>query len=156
MSAFNVGAGACPMGSSPLGFGVPGSIGSAVPAALRKPDATIGAAVAINPKTGDYELDANGHRIGSDPVPPMVFLALRTIKGSAATTDLGIGEFPGTLDVDVGTRLRALVDAALSALVTAGLIDVVDVATARAGTSSATLTVEWRDLTSGKLQTTFV
>lgn len=156
MSAFNVGAGACPMGASPCGFGVPGSIGSAVPAALRKPDATIGAAAAINPKTGDYELDANGHRIGSDPVTPMVFLAIRTIKGSAATTDLGIGELPATLDDDAGARLRALVDAALAALVTAGLVEVVNTAVARAGTSAATLTVEWRDLTSGKLQTTLV
>ncbi len=156
MSASNIGAGGCPMGSSPCGFGVPGSIASSYPTVLRKVDASIGSSVALDPKTGDYVIGDTGQRVGSDPVPPMVLLALRTIKGSAAVLDLGIGEFPKMLDDDVGARLRALVDDALSNLVTAGLVEVVEVTTGRAGTSSAALAVSWRDLSSGQVQTTFV
>lgn len=156
MSKFNIGAGACPAGSSPAGFGVPGSIASAYPRALITGDARVGSAAALNPKTGDYEIDATGQRVGSDAVPQMVYLALRTIKGSAATLDLGIGEFPKMRDDDVATKLRALVDDALAALVSAGRVSVVDVTVGTNGPSGATITVKWRDLSSGQVQTSFV
>jgi len=156
MSKFNIGAGACPAGSSPAGFGVPGSIPSAYPRALVTADARVGSSAALNTKTGDYVIDATGQRVGSDAVPPMVYLALRTIKGSAATLDLGIGEFPKMRDEDVGAKLRALVDDALAALVSAGRVSIVDVTAGPTGPSGATITVKWRDLSSGQVQTSFV
>jgi hypothetical protein len=63
MSKLNIGAGACPAGSSPAGFGVPGSIQSAYPRALVTADARVGSSAAINPKTGDYEIDATGANV---------------------------------------------------------------------------------------------
>lgn len=156
MSKLNIGAGACPAGSSPAGFGVPGSIPSTYPRALVTTDARVGSSAALNPKTGDYEIDATGQRVGSDAVPPMVYLALRTIKGSAATLDLGIGEFPKMRDEDVGAKLRALVDDALAALVVSNLVSIIDVTAGPTGPSGATITVKWRDLSSGQVQTSFV
>ena len=158
MSAFNLGLGACPMGSSPLGFGSPGAVSSIVAPLLRKPDGTYGDAVAIGPATGDYVLDEHGNKVGGISVAQRVYLALRTRLGSSAVANLGIEPFPDVIRADFETRVRAIVQAALLDLTTAGLVELVDTNIGALNTNpdGRRIAVRWKDITNGQITTTFV
>lgn len=156
MSTPTLGLGAAGFGSSGFGFGTPASNNSSTAALLRKEDGSIGDCVKIDTRSGDYVLDEAGNKVGWDSLEQSVYLALRTLKGSAAVATLGIELPTGVIRDDLATRNRAAVAAALKSLTDARLLELVDVLTTRLGTSAVQLEVKWKRLSTGQIQSAFV
>ena len=151
-----LGMGICPFGSAPLGFGTPASSATNYAALLVKPDGTRGDCCAIDTVTGDYLLDAAGNKVGGDSIPQMVYLALRTARGSSCVPDLGIGAFPATIGDNITQRLTETVTTALSDMIAAKLIEIVTLTVERRGVGAVQIRLDWRNLITGEIQTTFV
>lgn len=152
MTAVNLGFGLCPMGSTPMGFGLPGSIDAMAPRPLIRVDGTQGDAALIDTTTGDYVLDASGNKVGWGALDQEVYLRLRQTLGSSADADVGI-DLPvgGNITPDLAQKNRNAVELALQPLTAAAMIEIVDVITTRINgkTDAITLEVRWRDLSAG-------
>jgi hypothetical protein len=122
-----------------------------------QPDGSRGDCGRISTVSGDYVLTDTGERVGWSSTEQRVYLALRTVLGSSAVPTMGI-DLPsgGVINDNLFQRIRNAVLAALKSLTTAGLIEVVDVATARVGQSAVQTTVTWRDTGTGSLNTSTI
>ena len=148
--------GACPMGSAPFGVGSP-AVSSSTPARpLVQFDGTPGDCARIDTRSGDWVLDHAGNKVGWDSVSQQVYLALRTELGSAAVQTTGVVWPRGTITGDLAARNRNAATAALKRLIDRQLIELIDVITARLGTSGARLEVRWRRLSTGQIESTFI
>jgi len=150
-----LGFGACGFGAAAFGWGTPASASSDLAAPLLQPDGTQGNAVALDPTTGDYVLDARGRKAGGDPIAQKVYMALRTKLGSAAVATMGIDMPQGTITDDLTNRIQNAVASALKPMMDAGQIAIVGVSVTRVGVSAVRTQVQWRE-TGGNVQSTFV
>ncbi len=151
-----LGAGACPAGSSPAGFGVPASTPPQTVLPLLKPDGTPGDAVALDPTTGDYLLDGYGNRLGCDSVQQQVYLALQTQLGSCVVQDIGLQAPGGTVTPNLLALQRQAVVAALSPLTDVGIVQLISVQVQQVAPGSFRRLVKWRATSTGQTDTTIV
>lgn len=151
-----LGLGACGIGSTPVGVGYTAPANSTAARLFLQPDGTRGDVARISAVTGDFLLSATGEKVGWDGTSQKVYLALRTVLGSAAVQTLGIDLPTGVITANMEQRIRNAVLAALKALTTAGLIEVVDVTTKRAAQSGVQTTVTWRDTGTGQTNTSTI
>ena len=86
------GFGVAPFGTSPFGYGNPALADPNVGKVFKKTDSSVGNNRFIDPSTRDYSIDVDtGRIVGQDAMQQMVYLALVTVRGSSAVTDLGQG-----------------------------------------------------------------
>ncbi len=143
------GYGSQPYGSSPFGIGeaphavVPGG------AVLRVPStgASSGSR-AVDPKTRDYILDANGRALGMNDVQQLVELAVQTTKNSSAMNSLGqrLGDITVIGD-NIERQVRTLLEEALVHLTSTNIIAIVSVTVSRLHPGAIRGELRWRDLT---------
>jgi hypothetical protein len=152
----NLGMGACPMGSTPFGFGSPATAPVATRAVLVQDDGTPGECARISTTTGDYVLDGAGNKVGWSGLEQRVYLALRTELGSSAVPSLGIELPSGVIRDDAPARIRNAVAAALGDLIGANLVALVEVLVSRPGPSALGVEVRWRALSTGQVRSTFI
>jgi hypothetical protein len=152
-----LGLGACGIGSTGVGVGYSAPINSTAARLFVQPDGTRGDCARIDAVTGDFVLNATGEKVGWDSTSQRVYLALRTALGSSAVETLGI-DLPsgGVLTDKTIERIRLAVLAALKALTTAGLIEVLEVLTIRAAQSGVQTEVRWRATGTGNITSTFI
>lgn len=154
------GFGSSPFGGGPYGIGTPAvsytSGGKALPIAdYRNPKAGAQRARWINPLTKRFEVDTNGQIVGMDAVQQQVYLALRTIRGTALPDSLG-SDILSTQDVgdDFAARMRVAVDRALTRLIAAKLISVVSVDVSQFAEDGRFIRVRWLNLATKQERTT--
>ncbi len=147
------------MGTSPFGFGSPATTDVNVGRALAMTDGirTQGDARYIDPKTRDYAVDSDTGRIlGMTSAQQRVYLALVTVKGSAADPTLGTDvRQVQTLAVNSIARIENATRAALAQLVNERAIRVVSIDVSVSGTV-ASIVVRWTDLSNAQTQVTTV
>lgn len=133
MATSFLGAGIAPAGTSFAGFGSPAT--ATVPAAPA-PDACR----KIDYQTKDYLIDDDGNLEQWTAAQQNVYLALA-----------GISNWPETIDENYASAVASKIDAALSAMTSAGLIELiqVDVTITRRGSARTHANVRWRDLSTG-------
>jgi len=83
------GAGLSSFGTSYAGYGTPTTTNPVNKTILIGNQGIAGQTRYINPITSDYEFNANGRIVGGNGIQQMVYLALLTVKGSSAMTELG-------------------------------------------------------------------
>lgn len=148
-----LGAGLCPAGVTPMGYGFYALPETATPQAFRLPDGSTGDAPLIDAKTGDFVLDDQGQKLGMTAVQQQVLLALKTIKGTAIT-GYGIGSFPATIDARTTTAIEAQVTNALANLRQRGLVELVDIEIVQPKEGALVIYVQWRDVSRGTTEKT--
>jgi len=124
-----LGFGFCPLGvNSIFGFGSPETDDQPSPGLLEEtPGGVLGDARFIDPIARDYVIDANGNVTGTSSVAQQVYLALTTIKGSAADFTLG-NEFASIKTINPATikaQVSNYVQRCLAHLIKPGLITIV-------------------------------
>lgn len=147
------GAGLCPAGITPAGYGYQPLGETAKPQAFRMPDGSTGEAAKINAKTGDFELDERGQKLGMTGPQQMVLLALKTMRGSAAT-DIGIEPFPDRISEQTKRIVEARITNALADLRTRGIIELKSIEIVEPKEGALAITVVWRDVSSGTTERT--
>lgn len=148
-----LGAGLCPAGLTPCGYGYFQIQETATPRAFKLPDGSTGDAPLIDAKTGDYVLDDQGQKLGMTAVQQQVLLALKTIKDSAIT-GYGIGVFPPTINDRTQTEIEALVTNALADLRLRGLVALKSVKIVKPKEGALLIYVEWLDVSRGTTEKT--
>lgn len=136
-----VGAGLFPAGRFPAGFGQPETAPPPPTAAL--PDTSTGLSLTgrfINQQTKDYVFLPDGRLQGMQTVQQLVLLAINNIDLS---TILEKGP-------NFQRNLASRVQAALSDLISRGLVQLLQVVVTQPGPDSGLATAYWRDLTTGK------
>ena len=154
-----IGAGACPAGSSPAGYGVPDKAFAPNNAIL--PGVRTGlpqSGRAIDPKTKSYYFasDGSGRLQGMATVPQLVQLALSTIKGSSAVAALGqtfseVKEKGSDYAAQIDKRVRL----AFADLIKRNLAQVQSVTVNQppSNPDAGLAIVKWVDLTTGLVNT---
>ncbi len=140
------GVGAFPLGVGPYGIGTPDAAPVNAGTALTDAFGAVQGSRFINPRTRQYEFDANGRIKGMPGVANLVEMAFLTVDGSSAVNGLGIAPASGVIGANFIQRRTQQIQDALAQLVKAKLIEVVSVsvdATSRPIQS----VVRWRDLT---------
>lgn len=147
MSNIILGAGFSPFGSSYAGYGVPAS--STLPNTTVLISSTFGVPGQtrfIDPVTGDYVFNANGRIIGGNAIQQMVYLAIKTVKGSCAVTDLGQSfSKVQTIGANYITLVKNEVNNALKYMIDNRLIQLIDVVVSQQGTQ-ARIQIKWKDI----------
>lgn len=141
-----LGFGFAPFGSSIYGYGSPDQATVLSSHLLEgSPNGESHPARYIDPQTRDYVIDENGVTKGQNSVSQQVFLALMTDLGSASVTTLG-SEFSKirTIDESTPAKLRDIVNKALSKLVKANLVKIVDIKTSNLP-AGVTVQVVWQN-----------
>ena len=135
-----LGAGRFPIGTTPVGLGLPTALPPTPPAVL--PDPTTGLSQTgrlIDQQTGDYVFTADGRLEGMGTVDQLVLLAIDNIDLSTV--------------VEKGRNftqmISARVQAALSDLVSRGLVQIVSVRVSEPTVDAGQAILSWRDLTEG-------
>lgn len=152
-----LGLGACPLGSTPIGCGLPATADVITKTIWVTAEGAQGTAPEIDPVTRDYVVDSYGHTRGYSTIQQQVYLALFTIKGSAA--DFNFGLDTSTLDKrtsNTAKRADTAVRAALKRLVDKRAIAIVSVDLKTLSPTSVRLEVNWRDTATDTLNTTRV
>jgi len=144
------------MGAAPCGYGSPAPAPANTAAILAKPDGTQGDAVALDPSTGDYQVDAYGNKVGGDSVAQMVYLALSTQLGSCAEQSLGLAPPGGNIRADTVAKQKQAVQGALANLVGTGVIQIVSINVSTLKPGTLLRTVKWRRTSTGQTDTTVV
>lgn len=159
------GAGKQAAGTSSSGFGTSTAATEFGGAFLRddKTGRVLGARK-IDPRSLDYQLDANGRALGMRDVRQMVQLALHTEYNSSAVR--GFGHKLRSIDRITGNFEKRVLDVltqALQPLIRAGLIEVLGFSEFRAGDNRNGLPrgaaygrLRWRDLTTRKEREEFL
>jgi phage gp46-like protein len=101
----------------------------------------------IDPLTGDYVFNNDGRIVGGNGIQQMVYLAMKTIRGSCAETDLG--QTLSNIKVignNYATLVKNEVNKALKPLVDQKKIEIIDIQVSRAGSNKSIINVKWRDL----------
>lgn len=147
----DLGIGLASLGSSPLGFGSPSRANSTTAKLYLSPTGQKRNAAAIDTVTGDLQRDATtGIHQGMDGVQQQVYIALRTLKGSAVVLNLGIAFKPTTISETTTRKLQDAVRAALSDLVSRQLVRVDDVKAERVKMTGILVIVRWTNLTTNE------
>ena len=147
----SLGLGAAPLGSVSLGYGAPARANSTSAKLFLDEKLVRRNAVHINPATGDVVRDpANGVHTGMDGVSQQVYLALRTLRGSAIVQGLGVAFNVKVINETTARKLEEEARRALSDLVTRRLVEVVSVTSARVKLTGVRVDVTWRNLTNNE------
>jgi len=147
----NLGIGAAPLGSSSLGFGSPAKQNSTSSRLYQGPDGVRRNASALNTMTGDIQRDAqNGIHTGMDSIQQQVYLAIRTIKGSAIVQSLGMALKVKTISETTAQKVKQAITAALADLVTRQLIVVNTITVERIKITGIRVIVTWTNLTNNE------
>jgi len=151
----DLGLGAAPMGSTPFGFGAPMTLNSTSAKLYLSADGARRNSAQINSVTGDLVRDAsNGLHAGMDSVSQQVYLALRTLRGSAIVQRLGIAFSVKIINETTSRKLADEVYVALADLTSRQLIEVVSVDSERIKVTGIRVSVKWRNLTNGETNVT--
>jgi hypothetical protein len=148
------GAGLCPAGHAPAGYGTVATGVAPSPGPL--PDPATGIALTgryVNASTGSYQFTSDGRVQGMTTVHQMVVLAAKTLRGSSAVKSMGI-DFSRCQVQDSGFQqaVTAAVSQAFSTLIRRNLVRVlgVEFPTTPDNPDAAMPLVRWRDLTTGR------
>jgi len=103
----------------------------------------------IDPNTGDYVFDDNGRIVGGNAIQQMVYLAIKTIRGSSAVADLG-QSFSNvkTIGANYITLVKNEVNKSLKYMIDNKLIQLIDVVVNQQGTQ-AQIQIKWKDIATG-------
>lgn len=138
-----IGLGGFPIGSTPFGAGTPAE-------ATAPSDDSPELANFIDPRTGDYVVQADGSYQRMPITRQRVMMLVSTRLGSAVEQDVGI-RLPDKIDPSFPQRVR---EAVLEALLPIGDdIRVDSVTTVVIGTGRADITIAYTDLTTGNSDT---
>lgn len=150
----DLGAGECGAGSSFFGYGEPYTQNSTAGKVFLDANGRQRNAALINPNTGDIVRDmTTGIHMGMDSVAQMVYLALRTIKGSSVISSFGIEFKFKTISNTTVQKVKEAVQAALQDLVLRQLIEITEITVNRAKVTGIEYTVKWKNLTNGETNT---
>jgi hypothetical protein len=105
---------------------------------------------AIDAATGDYILNADGRFRGMPRVRQLVLLRIRTLLNSSAINRLGLEQLAGDRDSGTPRRFENSLRAALSDLVTAKLVTIIDITSAVELPTRLRGALRWRDLTTNQ------
>lgn len=108
----------------------------------------------LDPASGDYVFTADGRPEGWTTAQQQMFLALRTVRGSAAVAALG--QDASTIQVkgsDYPRQLSTRINAAVASIVAQGLVEILSIQTADRSADGGVAVVRWRDLSTGLEQT---
>lgn len=147
------GAGLCPAGLTPAGYGYLPIVETAKPQAFRMADGSTGEVAKIDAKTGDYVLDDKAQKLGMTAAQQQVLLALKTIEGSAYG-DFGIERMPETINDRTRLEIRAKLTNALADLRARGIVELVRVDIQQPKDGALLIFVEWRDVSRGTVERT--
>lgn len=153
-----IGAGACPVGTSAAGYGVPDRAfapNNAVLPDLRTGLPQTGRAIDPVKKSAFFATDGSGRLQGQGTVPQLVALALTTVRGSAA---IPLGQTFSLIQekgANYTQQVTAAVQLAFADLVKQGLAQVVsvNVQTPPSNPDAGLAMVKWVDLTTGTVNT---
>lgn len=151
------GAGFCPAGCSPAGYGTPDVIGP--PNTVILPDPVTGLPQTgrfIDPVTKDYVMTADGRLQGMPTVRQLVQLVVQTTFGSSAMPSLGI-DFSSVREKGDGflQRVTAVLTNAMAPIVSQGLVRVDNVTVLNTtNPDGVNAYMNWTDLTTGQPQAT--
>lgn len=152
-----IGAGLCPAGIAPAGYGVPDTVGP--PASIPLPDPKTGLAQTgrfLDPTTKDYAFTSDGRLQGMPTVRQLVQLAIKTTLGSSALIDLGI-DMKRIRDKADGfdQKVTSVLTDAIAPLVRQGLVQIDSVEVFDEPNPDAAIGIlNWTDLTTGQPQPT--
>lgn len=151
----DLGLGAAPIGSTPFGFGAPMTLNSTSAKLYLSSDGARRNSAQINSVSGDLVRDAsNGVHTGMDSISQQVYLALRTLRGSAIVQNLGIAFAVKVITDTTARKLANEVYVALSDLTSRQLIEVVSVKSERIKITGIRVIVQWKNLTNGETNVT--
>jgi hypothetical protein len=147
-----LGAGLCNIGSSPAGFGDPGSGEPGDRRVLLTRNALHGNCRKIDPATKDYVFRSSGMPEAQDTsTQQRVYLALATVRGSAVVPTLGLGlSNVKVIGRNIESQIRSEVEQALSSLIQEQAIALEAVLIQRTPSNAIYVQVRWKDLASGE------
>lgn len=147
------GYGTAPFGTAPYGVGTPSTTAGNAGSLLNDTSGATQGSRYINPRTRQYEFDANGRFKGQQNTQSLVQLALLTVLASSSVPGLGETLPSGVIGTNFVKSRKSAISDALSDLVKAKLISIVsiDVDTTRRPVFTV---IRWTDLTTGIEQQT--
>jgi len=103
----------------------------------------------IDPVTKDYRFNSSGRIVGGNGIQQLVYLALLTVRGSSAMTDLG-QSFTNVkvIGSNYVSLVKGEVDKALASLINQKKIQLVDVIVSNNG-NMAKIDIKWKDIATG-------
>lgn len=147
----DVGIGLAPFGSSRLGFGAPAQTNSTTAKLYLAADGLRKNAAFIDTVSGDVSRDPNtGVHLGMDGVQQQVYLALRTLKGSAIVQNLGISFKMTVISETTVRKVEDAVRSALADLVLRQLVKIGKITVERVKMTAISITVTWTNLTTNE------
>jgi hypothetical protein len=141
-------------GTTPAGLGSLSTSTINPRRALITSESTVGTTRYIDAKTGDYVANEYGFLVGARASQTAVYLALRTVKGSASAMP-ELGETFTQIQVigsNIENRINADVSAALSSLIDNGTIELLSTSVERDETR-VMVVIKWLDLETGDILT---
>jgi len=146
-----LGIGRAPLGRSSIGYGSPSVANSTSKKLLLDEFGVQRNAVKIDTVTGDFVRDpVTGIHLGMDSVQQQVYLALRTLKGSAVVQNLGIAFKIKTLSETTEQKVKEAVIAALLPLTSRALVRLESVKAERLKMTGLSVVVTWTNLTTNE------
>lgn len=142
------GFGATPFGTGPYGLGTPATSSSNAGVPLPNELGVTQSGRYINPRTRQYEYDANGRAKGMPAVQQLVELAMLTVSGSSAMAPLGEDAPNGVIGTNFVARTTEAIERALARLVSDKLIEITSIEINTANRPIFRV-VRWTDLTTG-------
>lgn len=161
MSSPPLGMALAPCGLCIAGFGSPATTDPPLGKILLKSDGQQASARKINSYLQDYEIDSTtGRTVGMNEVQQQVYLALATVKGSAASINVGsrvsrIQTKGDGFDLKVENEVRAALQSLLTTKrIILHSVEVID--DSSLNRTQARIHVRWSDVRAGELQTTII
>lgn len=148
------GAGTAPAGTSPYGYGTPATSGGLEGVPLADAARTTQGSRWINPLTRRWEFGADGRAKGMANVRHLVLMRILTLRDSAAWKG-GLEAPGGVIGTNFAAKRADAIRTALADLVTQRLIAIESI-TVDAKARPVFTRVQWRDLTTNKLDGTEV
>lgn len=147
------GFGSQPFGSSPYGIGTP-AVAEASGGKILRNASTGKSTGSLLIENGNYVFDDNGRLLGMDDVKQLVYLAVRTTKGSSAMRELGqtlrkIDRITSNIERRVDATLRE----AVKHLVDKQLVEVTSVTVEHVREGVVIARMAWRNLLTGDADT---
>jgi hypothetical protein len=151
MSTTFLGAGICPCGVSPAGYGQVATSDKRIKSLYKDANGVQQNSRYISPETGDYVVDDNGYFLGMGSIQQQVLLAIKTFRGSSVLNTLG----QGFSNVQViGSKVKELItneiNLAFQSLVDNKkiTIDSIDILT---NANKCSIVIKWIDLTTNTI-----
>ena len=142
------GFGTTPFGSGPYGIGTPATSSTNEGKPLTDAKGVRFGSRYINPRTRQYEMNANGRYVGMSSVQQLVELAALTLIGTSAMQALGEDAPSGVIGTNYVARTTEAIERAFARLVREKLIEInsIDI---RPESRPVFRLVRWTDLTTG-------